>query len=106
MTRPTFPAVAAILALAAIPAAILPRMATAQAACGARQQVVDHLRTRYGETLRGMGLSADNRIIEVYASEETGTWTITVTSVSGITCLIASGEHFETMARAPVGEAL
>ena len=39
-----------------------------------------------------------NAVIEIFASEETGTWTITVTSVHGMTCLVASGQAFETLA--------
>jgi hypothetical protein len=45
-----------------------------------------------------MGLGANNAVVEVFASAETGTWTITVTSVQGLTCLVASGQAFETLA--------
>jgi hypothetical protein len=47
-----------------------------------------------------MGLGANNAVVEVFASEETGTWTITVTMPSGLTCLVASGQSFETLAEA------
>ncbi len=36
-------------------------------------------------------------VMEVFASSATGTWTITVTSPSGVTCLIASGQSFEAL---------
>jgi hypothetical protein len=45
-----------------------------------------------------MGLGANNVVIEVFASDTSGSWTITVTSSDGITCLVASGQAFETMA--------
>ena len=35
-------------------------------------------------------------VIEVFASEETGSWTILLTSPQGLTCLMAAGEAYET----------
>ena len=60
--------------------------------------VTERLATGYGEVRRGMGLAANNSVVEVFASDETGTWTITVTMTNGLTCLVASGEAFELMA--------
>ena len=34
-------------------------------------------------------------MLEVFASAETGTWTITLTMPGGPTCLVASGEAWE-----------
>lgn len=47
-----------------------------------------------------MGLGAQGAVMEVFASSETGTWTITVTTVHGLTCLVASGQAFEALAEA------
>ena len=74
--------------------------------CGQRDLVVDELTGRYGEQVRGMGLAHQNRIVEVFVSEETGTWTITVTSPNGTTCLMAAGQHFATMEPEAGGEDL
>ena len=68
--------------------------------CAPRQLVVDRLADGYGETRQSMGLGADNAVIEVFASNDTGTWTITVTRPNGITCLVASGQAFEELAEA------
>jgi len=68
--------------------------------CGPRELVVNRLAEGYGETRQSMGLGANNAVIEVFASEESGTWTITVTSANGMTCLIASGQAFEELAEA------
>jgi hypothetical protein len=76
----------------------LPAAAQTAANCAPRNVVVDRLAQRYGETRQSMGLGANNAIIEVFASDETGTWTITVTSANGITCLVASGQAFEALA--------
>ncbi len=74
--------------------------------CGERATVVGTLTGRYGEQVHGMGLAHQNRIVEVYVSEETGTWTITVTSADGTTCLMAAGQYFATMPPLLPGEEL
>ena len=70
----------------------------AAANCAPRDTVVERLASKYGESRQSMGLGANNAVVEVFASEETGTWTITVTSVHGVTCLVASGQAFEPLA--------
>jgi len=84
---------AALAALAAAPA-----MAQTARNCAPRDIVVERLASKFGEARQSMGLGANNAVIEVFASHETGTWTITVTSVHGLTCLVASGQAFETLA--------
>lgn len=77
--------------------AVLGPSAVHAQACGPRDQVVERLANTFGETVQSVGLGSNNGIVEVYASTETGTWTITVTMPSGSTCLIASGNAFEPM---------
>jgi hypothetical protein len=79
---------------------------SAQSLCGAREAVIDMLGERYGETVRSVGLAGRDRIVEVFASEETGSWTILVTNVAGVACLVASGQHYEQVAAGPLGEPL
>ena len=76
--------------------------ATAQNAanCAPRATVVNRLAQSFGETRQSIGLGANNAVVEVFASEASGTWTITVTMPSGVTCLVASGQAFETLAEA------
>ncbi|WP_190285471.1 hypothetical protein [Mameliella alba] len=76
--------------------------------CAPRDQVIHRLATKYGETRQSMGLGANNAVMEVFASIESGSWTITVTMANGITCLVASGQHFETLSEAlpPQGDDL
>lgn len=65
--------------------------------CAQRAFVLERLADRYGETRQSIGLGANNQVVEVFASLETGTWTITVTSPAGMTCLVASGQSYETL---------
>lgn len=69
--------------------------------CAPREMVVTRLAEGYGETRQSIGLGANNAVIEVFASNETGSWTITVTQANGVTCLVASGQGFEQLAEAP-----
>ena len=70
----------------------------AEPQCGVRDKVVERLATTYGETRRSMGLANNSTVMEVYASDKTGSWTITVTLPNGLTCLVASGDGFEALA--------
>ena len=56
---------------------------------------MDNLSTKYGEPRQSVGLAADNALVEIFASNATGSWTITVTKAAGLTCLVASGRAFE-----------
>lgn len=78
--------------------AALPTVAQARNACAPRDIVLNRLATTYGETRQSIGLGANNQMVEVFASAETGSWTITVTRPGGITCLVASGQAFEVLA--------
>ena len=97
-----------LLAATALAFGTLPTLTTAQTRpiCAERDVIVTTLATRYGESAVSLGLGPDNRVVEVFASEETGTWTITVTSVNGTTCLVASGDSYTVVAPLPDGEPL
>ncbi|MBK0327690.1 hypothetical protein I5535_10295 [Rhodobacteraceae bacterium F11138] len=68
--------------------------------CAPRETVVERLASGYGETRQSIGLGAQGTVVEVFASDETGSWTITVTTPNGVTCLVASGQSFEELAEA------
>jgi hypothetical protein len=94
---------AKIFNLAALTAAavifILTTQAGAQTAqnCGPRETVVARLAQGYGETQHALGIGSNNTMIEVYASPQSGSWTILVTLPTGHSCLIASGQSFESV---------
>ena len=66
--------------------------------CAPRDQVLARLASTYGETRQSIGLAANNAVVEVFASDASGSWTITVTLPTGLTCLVASGIAYETLA--------
>ena len=65
--------------------------------CAKRETVLSRLNERYGESRQSIGMAGEGRVVEIFASLETGTWTITVTIPNGITCLVASGQSFENL---------
>lgn len=68
--------------------------------CGPRDDVIKRLAETYGETRRGLGLARQGAVMEIYASDASGSWTITVTLPNGVTCLVASGQAFEEIVEA------
>lgn len=65
--------------------------------CGQRAAVIATLADRYGESRQSIGMATEGRVVEVFASLETGTWTITITLPNGMTCLVASGQSYENL---------
>lgn len=82
-----------LAALAAVP--FLAGPANAQTVCGKRADIVAQLETKYGETRRSLGVQRGRGVVEIYASAETGSWTILFTDPRGVSCLMAAGEAFE-----------
>jgi len=79
------------LGLVLAAAIVAPTEAAAQEACGERQAIVDRLAAKWGETLTSGGIQSSRSIIEVFTSDQGGTWTILRTDVSGYACVVATG---------------
>jgi hypothetical protein len=71
--------------------------------CDSREAVTALLADRYGETRRALGLAGEAAVMELYASDATGTWSITMTLPDGRMCLMASGSGYEAEAASPAG---
>jgi hypothetical protein len=90
-------AAAALLAASASVAAASAAAAEGQPRpCADRASIIERLEKRFGEVRQAMGLNRGNSVVEVFASAETGTWTILVTTPNGVSCMIASGELWES----------
>lgn len=83
-------ALAILTGLAAMPVNSAPQ-------CDTRETVIALLAERYGETRRMVGLAGQAAVMELYASDATGTWSITMTLPDGLMCLMASGSNFEAV---------
>jgi len=66
-----------------------------QVACGERADIVKKLNRKYGEVQSGAGLMNNGtRIIELWQSEKSGSWTFLMTLPNGTTCIMAAGEFW------------
>ncbi len=65
--------------------------------CGDRTDIVSQLGEKYGERRRSLGVTGRCGVLEIFVSDETGSWTILLTNAHGTTCLMAAGEAYETV---------
>jgi len=62
--------------------------------CMARKTLVSYLTEKFDESPRALGLVASRNVMEVYVSDK-GTWTIVMTTVQGVACIVAAGDTWE-----------
>ncbi len=86
----------ALTAFVAVPA-------QAEQVCGERAQLMLHLEQQFSEQPIAMGLTAKGAVLEVLTSPS-GSWTFLVTEPSGRTCMVASGENWESLPIRPAGQ--
>jgi hypothetical protein len=72
-------------------AATAPPAAAQQMHCGHRDAVASRLQNHFNERQTGVGLQSATRLLEVWTSDDTGSWTILVTLPGGRSCVMASG---------------
>ncbi|MET4101545.1 hypothetical protein ABIE58_000966 [Roseovarius sp. MBR-78] len=81
-------------------AALAPPFATqaqAQAqglTCLPRAALVERLEGAYKESPTGGGLQNPQQLLEVWASSETGSFTVFITRPNGVSCIVATGQHW------------
>ena len=78
--------------------------------CGNRSSIVDQLERIYRETQRSVGV-AGNNVVEVWASDScvmvSGrnfcySWTILLSNPNGVTCVLESGDAYQTKNHGPL----
>lgn len=65
--------------------------------CALRTDVIERLQSKYSEALVAGGLQGTQNVqtmVEVWASGETGTFTVILTNPKGISCVVATGTDF------------
>lgn len=84
--------------------AAFPALAQDGTRCASRVAIAENLSVKYGEQQTAFGLAESGQsMIEVWASPETGTWTILVSLPDGQSCMVASGIGFTAVSRGPDG---
>ncbi len=82
------------VAVAVAVLAAFPALAQEASKCVKRSDLLDHLATNFKEAPVAMGLTTGGKVLEVVVSAD-GSWTIIVTTTSGISCGVASGKGWE-----------
>jgi hypothetical protein len=91
---------AAAVGLSAEPAAAqaLPQAGGALP-CKPWQELAKELGHRYAERPVALGLQSNGNLLQVFASEATGTWTLVTMHPSGMACLIGVGDSWEMLSK-------
>jgi hypothetical protein len=74
-----------------------PAPSSAQPLCGDRGAILESLEKNHAETPQAIGLSQDGALLEVVVSP-TGGWTILITYPKRPTCVVATGEDWNSLA--------
>ncbi len=76
---------------AAVVALALTGQQALAANCASRDALVSRLESQYSEQLTARGLQSANTLMEVFASNESGTFTVLLTNAMGVSCIVAAG---------------
>ena len=88
--------------LSAAIAACLAVPVSAGTPCLPYADLVSQLAEKYGEARVAMGINGQaNTLLEVYANDATGTWSVVILTASGTACLAAAGDGFQRVASMP-----
>jgi len=72
--------------------------------CGERAEVVQTLEEKYQEVPVALALANSGSVVELFTSPNGATWTLTVTTPLGKTCLIGAGEAWTRLVPVVRGE--
>ncbi len=91
------------LVVLAVWALAAPAAAQTGMQCSMRDALTRDLTGRWQEYQAGSGL-AGGRIIELWVSPDTGTWTLLITTAGGVSCLATAGEGWVALPLPQPGE--
>jgi hypothetical protein len=66
-------------------------------ACHSRADLTKMLDQKFAEQPSALGVQADGQLVEVFVSNQGTSWTIVVTRPDGWSCIVAVGEHWESL---------
>lgn len=65
--------------------------------CHDYKVLMAHLGARFEEAPVSLGIQENGNLLQVFASERNGTWTIVSVTPLGLSCVLATGNHWESM---------
>jgi len=67
---------------------------TAPLVCHDYDELAHELERRFGETPVSIGVQANGNLLQVFASANSGSWTILSVAPDGVGCVVAAGRHW------------
>jgi hypothetical protein len=68
-------------------------------ACVKRTELLSHLSNKFREAPVAMGVADNGSLLEVFSTTDGATWTVALTMPNGVTCLVATGQSWESVPR-------
>jgi hypothetical protein len=65
--------------------------------CHNAMEIAKQLSSKYEEAPVAFGLQSNGNLLQVYASEDKGTWTVVSTTPAGMSCIVAAGKSWEAL---------
>ena len=75
---------------------LLGSVALGQMFCVDREEMLDRLASEYDEELVEVRVIEHEGLLELLASPVKGTWTVIITRLSGVSCVLAAGKGLDT----------
>ncbi len=97
LNRSLVRAVMVVFALAAHPAVALSQP---DYNCAKQTDLRSYLQEAYAEKLAAVGMVNEQSIMEIYVSDS-GTWTVVLTNPAGVSCLVLSGQGWQSIWKKP-----
>ena len=67
----------------------------ARTICAERTAIIERLKSGFHESYQGAGLQNATSLVEIWSSDETGSWTMLLSKADGTSCVIASGVNWQ-----------
>jgi hypothetical protein len=66
-------------------------------ACHSHADLTEMLNQKFAEQPSALGLQANGHLVEVFVANDGTSWTIVVTRPDGWSCIVAVGQHWESL---------
>jgi len=86
-----------VAGLCAVPAAAQQNQQQMRMPCHDSGEIHKQLSRKYDEAPVAFGLQTNGNLLQIYASKDTGTWTVVSTSPAGLSCIVAAGKSWESL---------
>ncbi len=74
-----------------------------QVACASHDTMAERLGARFAEAPASIGLASSGKLVELFTSEDGGTWTLVLTEPKGVSCIVATGKYWYDVPPTPTG---